>query len=193
VTPQNTLPVLWITWVISWALAGRWASKPSRVESGPAVVFYRATSAVGFLLIILTIRNPWPPKLWQPSEWQAYVLDGCAFIGFAFTWWARIHLGQLWSSSVTIKPDHRIVDTGPYGIVRHPIYTGLLLAIAAAVGMNGTVGAVFGGLLMLTGIVSKAKLEETVLRSEFGSAAYDAYANKVPMLVPFAHLKALGE
>ena len=47
-------------------------------------------------------------------------------LGLGFTWWARIHLGRLWSSSVTRKAVHRVVDTGPYGIVRHPIYTGII-------------------------------------------------------------------
>lgn len=48
--------------------------------------------------------------------------------GFAFCWWARIHLGRLWSMRVTKKEGHHVVDTGPYGVVRHPIYTGILVA-----------------------------------------------------------------
>lgn len=50
--------------------------------------------------------------------------------GLAFAVWARIHLGRNWSGTVTVKEDHELIRSGPYGIVRHPIYTGLLLAIA---------------------------------------------------------------
>src|SRR5438445_12979167 len=46
-------------------------------------------------------------------------------------WWARIHLGRLWSSNVTRKKNHHVVDSGPYGIVRHPIYTGVIVASIA--------------------------------------------------------------
>ena len=48
--------------------------------------------------------------------------------GLAFCWWARLHLGAMWSGTVTRKDDHHIVDTGPYGLVRHPIYTGLIFS-----------------------------------------------------------------
>nr|WP_280178209.1 MULTISPECIES: isoprenylcysteine carboxylmethyltransferase family protein [Mesorhizobium] len=105
-------------------------------------------------------------------------------MGLIFSWWARIHLGRLWSASVTAKADHRIVDTGPYGLVRHPIYTGLLLALLATMAAKGTVWGIAGVALLTIGIVMKAKLEERFLRGELGPA-YDDYARRVPMLVPF--------
>jgi hypothetical protein len=49
-------------------------------------------------------------------------------VGFGLAWWARLHLGKLWSAFVTRKDEHRVIETGPYGIVRHPIYTGIILA-----------------------------------------------------------------
>ena len=65
-------------------------------------------------------------------------------MGFGFAWWARLHLGQLWSAFVTRKAGHRIVDTGPYGIVRHPIYTGIIAAAIALALVKGTVIALAG-------------------------------------------------
>jgi protein-S-isoprenylcysteine O-methyltransferase Ste14 len=106
-------------------------------------------------------------------------------VGFAFCWWARIHLGKLWSGIITRKTDHRIVDTGPYGLVRHPIYTGLLLAILATMVAKGTIIGIAGAAVIATGIYMKARLEERFLRQELGPAAYDEYAGRVPMLVPF--------
>ena len=48
--------------------------------------------------------------------------------GLAFAVWARVHLGRNWSGTVTVKENHELIRSGPYAIVRHPIYTGLLLA-----------------------------------------------------------------
>ena len=106
-------------------------------------------------------------------------------MGFAFCWWARIHLGLLWSGRVTKKADHHIVETGPYALVRHPIYTGLLLAIGATMVAKGTLYGVAGAAAIMLSIAMKARLEERFLRNELGSAAYDGYARRVPMLVPF--------
>ncbi len=78
-----------------------------------------------------------------------------------------------------------MVDTGPYGIVRHPIYTGILLAVYATVAVKGTVLAVVAGLVITLGLWMKARLEEGWLRQELGPDAYDAYRCRVPMLLPF--------
>jgi hypothetical protein len=75
--------------------------------------------------------------------------------GLLFTWWARIHLGRLWSSDVARKADHHVVDTGPYGIVRHPIYTGILVASTATAAVRATPGAWLGAGLMTLGWVSR--------------------------------------
>ena len=104
--------------------------------------------------------------------------------GLLFTWWARIHLGRLWSSSVTRKADHHVVDTGPYRIVRHPIYTGIILASLATAAMRGTALAWLGACVMTTGWVIKARLEEEFLREQLGAETYAKYARRVPMLVP---------
>ena len=69
-------------------------------------------------------------RLWDVGHDGAVVLALLTIPGFLFAWWARLHLGRLWSGTVTRKADHRIVDTGPYAIVRHPIYTGLLASRA---------------------------------------------------------------
>jgi protein-S-isoprenylcysteine O-methyltransferase Ste14 len=91
----------------------------------------------------------------------------------------------MWSSSVTRKADHHIVDTGPYRLVRHPIYTGMIFACLATAVAQGTPASFAGVALMIAGIVVKARLEETFLREEFERELCDAYARRVPMLVPF--------
>jgi protein-S-isoprenylcysteine O-methyltransferase Ste14 len=105
-------------------------------------------------------------------------------LGLAFSWWARIHLGSLWSSRITKKADHQVIESGPYGIVRHPIYTGILLAILATTAAKGTVLGLAGLLIITFGFWLKARFEERWLSQEL-APAYDDYRRRVPMLVPF--------
>ena len=90
---------------------------------------------------------------------------------------------MLWSGQVTKKADHRVVDTGPYAIVRHPIYTGILLAVYATAALKGTVLGLAGAAVITIGLWMKARLEEYFLREELGTN-YDAYRKRVPMLLP---------
>jgi protein-S-isoprenylcysteine O-methyltransferase Ste14 len=108
--------------------------------------------------------------------------------GFAFCWWARIHLGRLWSGHITRKEGHRIIDTGPYAFVRHPIYTGIILASFATAIEKGTAVALTGAAIMTIGWYIKARIEERFLREELGAADYDSYAHRVAMLVPFVKI-----
>ena len=78
-----------------------------------------------------------------------------------------------------------MVDTGPYGIVRHPIYTGIILASLATAMMRGTALAWLVACLTASGLVIKARLEEGFLREELGTETYGEYARRVPMLAPF--------
>ena len=104
--------------------------------------------------------------------------------GIAFAIWARVWIAGNWSSDVTLKRDHELITTGPYRWVRHPIYTGVLLAIlgtALAVGeWRGLLAVVLAG----AAFWRKLGIEEAVMRRQFG-AAYDRYAENVPALIPF--------
>jgi protein-S-isoprenylcysteine O-methyltransferase Ste14 len=93
-------------------------------------------------------------------------------------------LGTLWSGRVTRKAGHHVIDTGPYGLVRHPIYTGLLLAVIATALLKPDGLSLAGVALLVLGFVVKARLEERFLSEELGPD-YAAYRHRVPMLVPF--------
>lgn len=183
--PYRIFILLWAAWGLSWIAASFWSSRPARVADNWFNSAYRPLLLVGALLIAW--RAPDGLRLWRTSPGLAWGLDLLALAGFAFCWWARLHLGRLWSAAVTIKPDQRIVESGPYGLVRHPIYTGLLAAILAGVVMRGTLSGIAGGLIMLAGIYQKARLEERELAAALGAAAYADYARRVPMLIPFLH------
>ena len=67
--------------------------------------------------------------LWQLGYRGTFVLVAIMLISLCFTRWARVHLGRLWSGVITRKEGHKLIDTGPYAFVRHPIYTGLFIAL----------------------------------------------------------------
>ena len=106
-------------------------------------------------------------------------------LGLSFVWWARIHLGRFWSNAITHKEDHRIIDTGPYGLVRHPIYTGQIVGLLATGIAIGNWAAMLGVCLISLGEWLKGRMEERFLSVELGAEAYGAYCRRVPMIVPF--------
>ena len=115
----------------------------------------------------------------------AYALAIATVPGFLFAWWGRVHLGALWSASIARKPGHRVVDTGPYALVRHPIYTGILWAALMTDVAAATLPALVSFAALLGGFWLKAKVEERFLGEQLGREAYHAYRDRVPMLLPF--------
>jgi protein-S-isoprenylcysteine O-methyltransferase Ste14 len=186
VTPLSLIRGAWIVWLISWFAAAAWTNRTVRRPAVRREVLYRVLTLVGAMLMFGF--NPDGERadtpLWLVPSVVGWVLAALVISGLLFTWWARIHLGELWSSSVTRKEHHHVVDTGPYAIVRHPIYTGLLVAIAASMLMRGTIIMLAGGAIIAAGIYVKARVEEEFLRQQLGEP-YAAYARHVPMLLPF--------
>lgn len=177
---------LWIVWALSWYAASLWSSPVAKRAGMRREIGYRVVLVLGgFLLAVPAHRTVGALRLWHVGYVGAWACVVAEAAGFAFCWWARVHLGRLWSGQVTRKTDHRIVDTGPYGIVRHPIYTGILFAAFATAAAKGTILGVAGALVMTLGLWLKARLEEAWLRCELGADAYDAYRKRVPMLLPF--------
>jgi protein-S-isoprenylcysteine O-methyltransferase Ste14 len=189
--PELAIGIAWAAWFASWIIAARWSDQTARQPARGDETLYRGATVVGAILLCLGSMGgsggffEGRDRLWDVDQRVAWMLVAVMVLGLAFTWWARIHLGRLWSNSVTRKIDHRIVDTGPYAIVRHPIYTGLILAILATAALSGSMMAIAGALLMTFAFWIKARLEERFLREQLGPDAYDSYRRRVPMLLPF--------
>jgi len=114
-----------------------------------------------------------------------YIAAVLSAAGIAFAWWGRLHLGKFWSNTITHKEDHRVIDTGPYGIVRHPIYTGLIAGMLVTGIAIGLVTTILGAILISLGMWQKGRMEEVFLSKELGEDAYGAYCRRVPMIIPF--------
>ena len=187
-SPQDGLWVAWGSWAVSWAIAAVWSDRAAAGYGGREALLYYGPIAGGAVLVFSYGLDRYLPTAltWRIGAAAGWAMVALAVGGFLFAWWARVHLGRLWSSGITRKEAHRVVDSGPYALVRHPIYTGLYLALAATALVRGTVPAALGAAAMALGWFVKARIEERFLRQELGAEAYDAYARRVPMLVPFA-------
>lgn len=174
----------WAAWYASWIVAA-WFTAPVVKRSPATVVAYVLELPGFFLLLVVAPRSMLNLPLWQPSATLGWVLFVLNLPGFAFAWWARSTLGRLWSGTITRKENHHLVDSGPYGLVRHPIYTGLMASVGVTVAAKATPIALMGGLLLVIGWTIKARLEERFLVTELGASAYEAYRARVPMLIPF--------
>jgi protein-S-isoprenylcysteine O-methyltransferase Ste14 len=111
------------------------------------------------------------------------IAAGFVLIGLAWTWWARIHLGRLWSANVAVQEGHSVVRTGPYRLTRHPIYSGLLLALLATAIQRDSWAAFAGWALLVVAFVIKLRQEEKLLLATLGTD-YARYQADVPALVP---------
>ncbi len=105
------------------------------------------------------------------------------FVGAAFAIWARYSLGQYWSGRVTLKVDHQLIRSGPYAYVRHPLYAGLLLAMAGAALVVGEWHALLGLLLAMMEFSRKAAKEEALLATEFNDD-YKEYQRHTGFVTP---------
>jgi protein-S-isoprenylcysteine O-methyltransferase Ste14 len=190
-SPENIVQSAWLVWVLSWLAAAVWTSPTERRPHRRDETTYRLVTASGAVLLFGLYRR-WVPVdivVWRPGGDPAWMLVAITVCGFLFTWWARIVLGRLWSGSVTQKIDHYIVNTGPYRLVRHPIYSGIILAVSATAVLRGTLAAYLGAALIALGLFIKARIEEGFLREKLGEDQYNAYARRVPMLIPFRLLR----
>jgi protein-S-isoprenylcysteine O-methyltransferase Ste14 len=185
--PLRTLmTALWIAWGLYWLMSARNAKTTERRESSASRSFYSALLLAGALLML--VPRTWLGALATPLLPDVAVRFRVALAllaaGLAFTVWARVHLGRNWSGTVTVKEGHELIRSGPYGLVRHPIYTGLSLAFAGTAIACGDAAAAIGFVLVLTSFLYKLRIEEGFMRAQFPQQ-YPSYAAEVPALVPF--------
>jgi protein-S-isoprenylcysteine O-methyltransferase Ste14 len=171
------------TWLVSWAVAMLWSNRTEKRDARGAELLFRVLFYLGLILLFA-----FPPGHRYYAHAMSWILAAVTAAGLLFTWWARSHLGRLWSDRVVRKAGHHVVDTGPYRLVRHPIYSGLIFVAFATAIQKGTSFALLGAAIVALAFYIKARREERFLRAELGENAYDAYARKTAMLVPFVRI-----
>ncbi len=179
-------PAMWVSWAAYWWISSRNVKPTLRQESLPS----RLSHIVPLMLAAFLLSAPNAPvpilgeRFLPRAPWLLAVAVALTAAGLLFSVWARRHLGTNWSGTVTIKEDHRLITTGPYAMVRHPIYAGLLLAFAGSAMAIGEWRAVLAVVFALLSFLRKLQLEERWMQRQFGEA-YRAYALRVPALFPF--------
>lgn len=167
---NNVLTWCWWAFLIIWVVTAIRTKRTRIAESFLDQLTYRVITVIGGLLIfdsgirggvLATPIIPWTPLLYDIGV-------ALTALGILFACWARFHLGRNWSGNVTIKTDHELIRTGPYARIRHPIYTGILLAIFGTGMATDAWRCVIGFAFVLLGFWLKARREETVLEKEFG-------------------------
>jgi protein-S-isoprenylcysteine O-methyltransferase Ste14 len=184
--PDSTILVLWLAVLTSWVVAAFWSTRAEKGGGIAADIAFRVLFWVSATLLLAPLSSPQFAEIrfWHFGEALEWTLAALTATGFLFAWWARIHLGRLWSDWLTKKPGHHVVDTGPYRFVRHPIYSGLIVAAFATALEEGNAFALSGAAILTLSFYAKARREECFLRVELGEDAYDAYARRTGMLVP---------
>jgi protein-S-isoprenylcysteine O-methyltransferase Ste14 len=106
-----------------------------------------------------------------------------SWMGIGLAIWARYHLAEYWSARITIKQDHQLIRTGPYARLRHPIYSGIILAAIGSAVVIDQWRCVLGVCLVLIGYCIKARKEETMLTQQFGDA-FREHQKQTGFLIP---------
>lgn len=177
---------LWLTWLAYWIWAAATTKKTRRVESLAIGLSHWTPLVVGVALLSLppTSLMGWLSGRFLPHSivafWTATALVATG-LGFAVA--ARIYLGSNWSGVVTLKDDHTLIRSGPYGLVRHPIYTGVLLALLGSAVARGDWRGLLGLALIAAAFLRKIAIEERWLAEQF-PADYARYRQDVPALIP---------
>lgn len=178
----------WLVWLVTWVMAAGWSARTASHHDLGAESPSRVLTLAALVMLIASYYPVGFAVVWVTPAIVGWVMFALVAAGLLFTWAARLHLGPLWSSTSAPTEDHRIVDTGPYAIVRHPVYAGLLLAVIATAIERGRIEAIAGALVLIAGVSLRAKLEERFLRRDLGDDAYTSYRRRVPMLLPFTKM-----
>jgi len=183
---QSFFPAVWIAFFVYWQIRAINTKTTQRLEPAASRMLRVFIFLIAIVLLATTrIPLPWLYRpLWPIGLWPFWLGAAVLVCGLLLAVWARGYLGRNWSRSVTIKQDHELITTGPYAVVRHPIYTGILTGLlGTAIALSQVRGLIVLALFFAAFWI-KLRMEERWMRSQFG-ATYAAYAQRTAALVPY--------
>ena len=180
-----TFPVLWWSWLAYWIISSFRVRPTKRAQSNAARLAYLGEWFLAFALLTWhSLSIGWLGARLVPFSPSLFLIGaGITAAGLGFAVWARVHLGEYWSGTVTLKEGHCLVRSGPYSIVRHPIYTGLLFAMLGSAVAVDRVRGLLALAIIIASLVRKLRVEEKWLTEELGEE-YAQYRRDVRALIP---------
>jgi protein-S-isoprenylcysteine O-methyltransferase Ste14 len=174
----------WLAFGVYWFFSALRVKRLKRREPMAQRLAYLL--AIVFAAVILYAPGPFVflQRRFVPRiSWVESLGASLTVAGVAFAIWARVHIGQYWSATVALREGHQLIRTGPYAHIRHPIYSGVLLALAGTCLSIGTYRAISLLGVILAGFTIKAKREEALLAGEFGPA-FDEHRSHTGFFLP---------
>ena len=176
----------WGVFIVIWLLAALFTKRTVYRQSGGQRLRYIIPILFGWYLVFRGYRLGPPFNIHIIPQTDA-LLAAAAILclcGLGFCLWARAVLGRNWSGTVTLKENHELIVRGPYRLVRHPIYTGLLAMLIASAMEQGHIAGMIGLIFVFVSFWIKLNAEEEVMRNQFPHQ-YAAYAARVKRIIPF--------
>jgi protein-S-isoprenylcysteine O-methyltransferase Ste14 len=175
--------IVWVIFSIYWTIASKDSAKSESSESKASTVLHQTMLNVALLLLFIPV--PGLRGWFLPQRFHFLVAVGAIIqLGFLLlAVWARRHLGRNWSAEVRIGEGHELVRTGPYRMLRHPIYTAMLGMFVGTAIASSQYHALLGVVMLVIAYLRKTRLEENILHQAFG-AEWDAYRRETWALVP---------
>ena len=184
-TTQSMLGWMWGAFGLYW-LVSAVGTKKNAVNEAASSRLLRLSILCLMFTLLLTPRLRFGPLAWRFVPDHASVRElGIALTvaGLALCIWARRELGEYWSDKVVLKVDHQLICSGPYAYLRHPIYSGVLLAVAGTALAIGEWRGVVALTVMAVNYWAKARREERILAEKFGES-FAEYKQNTGFLVP---------
>ena len=183
---KNIISSCWGIFIVVWLLAAIFTKRTVYRESGAQRLRYMLPIVIGCYLLFRGYRLPYPFNVYIIPQSDAILVAAAilCICGVSFCFWARAVLGRNWSGSVTLKENHELIVRGPYRLVRHPIYTGLLAMVIATAIQQGHIGGIIGLIVISVSLWIKSSHEEEVMRKQFPNQ-YPAYRERVKRIIPF--------
>lgn len=172
----------WIGFSIYWSVAARQSAEAKSAESAQSRRTHLILTNLGELLLFLPV--PGLQGLFRPAA-MWWIVAGLLmlFLSIALAVWARRHLGKNWSGRIDIKKEHELVRSGPYRLLRHPIYTAVFGMCVGTALVNGKLHALLGIAIVVIAYWRKVRMEEANMRDAFG-AQYDEYRSATLGAIP---------
>jgi protein-S-isoprenylcysteine O-methyltransferase Ste14 len=176
----------WIIFIGVWLLGAVSTKRTIYRETSVGRAGYWLLLVIGYFLVLKSNTLP-PPFDWlivPHTNLSVWIGAFLCISGLIFAIWARVILGSNWSGVVTLKEGHELIERGPYRVVRHPIYTGILAMFTGTAIAMGCFGGFIGLLLVSVSFWLKLKREEDLMLKHFPEK-YAVYQRRVKRIIPF--------